>query len=206
MESFLLFVMASLILIVTPGPDIIYVITRGISGGKWAGVMSAIGVTAGILVHTLAAALGLAVLLKTSTYMFWMLKIIGGIYLMYLGYQMIRNKNAFEITVLRGHLDMKKCFVQGFLSNVLNPKVALFFVAFLPQFVNVDSSSHGLHMVFLGLFFALMTITFLVILGLFAGAIGVWLRGKKNIAATIRIGSGSVLMLLGLRLLVPQRS
>lgn len=101
---------------------------------------------------------------------------------------------------------MRKCFVQGFISNVLNPKVALFFVAFLPQFVNKDSLNHSLHMIGLGLLFALMTIAFLMILGLFAGSIGFWLRERKQLAGKITAGPGAVLILLGLRLIVPQKS
>jgi threonine/homoserine/homoserine lactone efflux protein len=206
MESLTLFIIASIALIVTPGPDIIYVLTRGIADGKWSGMMSAIGVTSGILVHTMAAALGLAVLLKTSMYAFWTLKVAGGIYLMYLGYQLIKNKKAFEITRIQNKFDIKKCFIQGFLSNVLNPKVALFFVAFLPQFVSEESLNHSFSMIGLGLIFALMTIIFLMILGLFAGSIGSWLKERKRIAGKIRIGSGTVLMLLGLRLIVPQKN
>jgi threonine/homoserine/homoserine lactone efflux protein len=206
MESLAFFMLASIALIVTPGPDIIYVLTRGIADGKRSGVMSAIGVTAGILVHTMAAALGLAVLLKTSTYAFWTLKVAGGIYLMYLGYQVIKNKKALEITGLQKSLDIKKCFLQGFLSNVLNPKVALFFVAFLPQFINKDSANQSLDMIIFGLIFAVMTILFLMVLGLFAGGIGIWLKQRKKIASKVRIGSGTVLILLGLRLIVPQKN
>ena len=100
----------------------------------------------------------------------------------------------------------KNVFIQGFLSNVLNPKVAQFFVAFLPQFVSEESLNHSFNMIGLGLIFALMTIIFLMILGLFAGSIGSWLKEKKRIAGKIRIGSGTVLMLLGLRLIVPQNN
>ncbi len=141
MVSLPLFIIASIALILTPGPDIVYVLTRGIANGKWAGVISAIGVTVGILAHTLAASLGLAVLLTTSIYLFWALKMVGGAYLIYLGYQMIKNKNAFEFSGCQNEFDLKKCFIQGFLSNVLNPKVALFFVAFLPQFVDINCRS-----------------------------------------------------------------
>jgi threonine/homoserine/homoserine lactone efflux protein len=206
MDSLPLFIAASIALIVTPGPDIIYVLTRGIADGRWAGVISGFGVTSGILIHTVAASLGLAVLLKTSVYAFWTLKVIGGIYLIYLGFKMMKNKKVFEIDSLKNNFDMKKCFVQGFFSNVLNPKVALFFVAFLPQFVNMDKANHSIYMIGLGLIFAMMTIVFLTVLGLFAGVIGAWLKERKKITGKIRFASGSVLMLLGLRLLVPQRS
>ena len=206
MDSFTIFIIASVALIITPGPDIIYVLTRGVADGKRSGAISAMGVTTGILVHTMAAALGLAVLLKTSTYAFWALKVVGGIYLMYLGYQVIKNKQVLEITEFKKSLDMKKCFLQGFFSNVLNPKVALFFVAFLPQFVNKDSANQSLDMIVFGLIFALMTIIFLTILGLFAGGIGIWLKQRKKTAGKIRIGSGTVLVLLGLKLIAPEKN
>ena len=206
MESFTIFIIASIALIITPGPDIIYVLTRGTADGKRSGAISAIGVTTGILIHTMAAALGLAVLLKTSTYAFWTLKVVGGIYLMYLGYQVIKNKQALEITGFQNSFDLKKCFLQGFFSNVLNPKVALFFIAFLHQYVNKDSANQSLDMIIFGLIFALMTIIFLMILGFFSGSVGIWLKQRKKIAGKIRIGSGTVLMLLGLRLILPQKN
>ena len=206
MESLTLFIFASIVLIITPGPDLIYVLTRGIANGKLSGVVSATGVTAGILVHTVTAALGLAVLLETSTVAFWALKMAGGIYLIYLGYQMMKNKKTIEITENKNSFDMRKCFIQGFISNVLNPKVALFFVAFLPQFVSRDSFNYSFNMIGLGLIFALLTIIFLILLGLFAGSIGSWLRKRKAIAGKITVGSGTILMLLGLRLIVPQKN
>ncbi|MCF8107343.1 MAG: LysE family transporter, partial [Desulfohalobiaceae bacterium] len=102
-------------------------------------------------------------------------------------------------------LDLKKCFAQGFLCNVLNPKVAVFFLAFLPQFARMDSPHHSLYMIGLGLIYYLLSIMFMVTLGLFSGWIGIWLSRRTTIAGKIRLGSGTVLMLLGLSLLVPQR-
>ncbi len=206
MESLTLFTIASLALIVTPGPDLIYVLSRGLAEGRLSGAMSALGVTTGILVHTLAAALGLAVLLNTSVITFYVLKIIGGLYLIYLGYQMIRNKNALEIQAASHNFDLKKCFIQGLVSNVFNPKVALFFVAFLPQFVSENYLSYGFQMISLGLIFTVMAVIFLLILGLFAGSVGSWLKQKKNMAEKIRIGSGAVLVLLGLRLIISHKN
>ena len=205
MESLTLFTIASITLIISPGPDLIYVLTRSISGGKLSGIISAAGVTSGILVHTMAAALGLALLLQTSTTFFWVVKIIGGIYLIYLGCQMIRSDNRISFSGQKTHYGKRRCFLQGFLSNVLNPKVALFFVAFLPQFVGKNNSHHSLQMIVLGLAFAFMTIIFLVIVGFFAGTIGSWLKKKKSVENRIRIGSGTVLIILGLQLLIPHR-
>jgi threonine/homoserine/homoserine lactone efflux protein len=206
MESLPLFIIASLALIVTPGPDIIYVLSRGIADGRVGGMISSLGVTSGIFVHTLAASLGLAVLLQTSVIAFWILKLAGGVYLVYLGIQVIKNKKAFDLEITGNGINLKKCFLQGFLSNVLNPKVALFFVAFLPQFVNLNNPDYTAHMIGLGLIFALMTIIFLSILGIFTGLIGAWLKSKRSAAGKIRWVSGLVLMLLGVRLLASQRN
>ncbi len=205
MESLPLFLIASIALIITPGPDIIYVLTRGISDGKRAGLLSAMGVTLGILFHTIAASLGLALLLKTSIYAYWALKIIGGCYLIYLGIQILKNKKAFALTIRQQRFNNKKCLIQGLLTNILNPKVALFFIAFLPQFVNMERQHHNIYLIFLGLTFALMTFICLTMLGLFAGSIGNWLQKRKRIAGKIRLGSGITLLLLGMRLLVPQK-
>lgn len=205
MESPTLFIVASITLIISPGPDLIYVLTRSISGGKLSGIVSAAGVTSGILVHTMAAALGLALLLQTSTTFFWVVKIIGGVYLIYLGCQMIRSENRITFTDQKTYYGKRRCFLQGFLSNVLNPKVALFFVAFLPQFVGKNDSHQSLQMIVLGLAFAFMTIIFLMIVGFFAGTIGSWLKKKKSVENRIRIGSGTVLIILGLQLLIPHR-
>lgn len=205
MESLTLFFVASVVLILTPGPDIIYVTTRGIAGGRSAGLISALGVTAGLLVHTLAASLGLAVLLKASLWGFWVLKIAGGLYLIYLGVQMARNTQALDLEAKGARCGLGRCFRQGFLTNLLNPKIALFFVAFLPQFVDPASSHYSLRMIGLGLTFAVMGLIFLSFLGLFAGLAGQWLRKNRRVASAIRWISASVMALLGIRLLVSQR-
>ena len=205
MESLPLFITACIALIITPGPDVLYVLTRGIADGRWAGIMSAAGITSGILVHTLAVSLGLAVLLKTSTYAFWALKIGGGLYIIYLGRQMLKNTEAFALNGLQQTYGLKKCFLQGLLCNVLNPKVALFFVAFLPQFARMDSPRHGLYLIGLGLIYYLLSFIIMVSFGFFAGTIGSWLNEFKQAAGKIRFASGTILVLLGLSLLVPQR-
>ena len=206
MESLPLYIIAALALIVTPGPDVIYVLSRGIADGRVGGLMGALGVTCGILIHTMAASLGLAVLLQTSTLGFLILKLAGGVYLIYLGIQVVRDKKSFDLEVGGNGLNLRKCFVQGFLSNLLNPKVALFFVAFLPQFVDLSSPHHSVHMIGLGLIYAVMTIAFLSGLGIFAGLIGAWLKSRRSVADKVRWVPGLVLMVLGVRLLVSQRN
>lgn len=203
MESLPLFIFASIVLIVTPGPDLVYVLTRGISGGRQSGVASAMGVSAGLLVHTSAAALGLAVLLKTSSIGFFLVKTAGGLYLLYLGVQMLGSRRAIDLTGAKRGAGVTRCFLQGFVSNLLNPKIAIFFVTFLPQFVSLESPNQGLCMAGLGLLFAAMTVVFLVLLGLFAGSIGAWLQRIKGAPIIINRAAGSILIGLGLVLLKP---
>jgi len=203
LESNIIFVIASIALIVTPGPDFIYVLSRSLCGGKMSGMISATGVSCGIVVHTLAAACGLALLLQTSTTLFWIVKVAGSVYLISLGLTMVWANKSIVVNGGGGAYGKKRCFIQGFLSNLLNPKVALFFVAFLPQFVDKQGDQQRLQMIILGLAFGLMTIIFLVIIGFFAGTIGQWLAKKKRTENAVRIGSATTLILLGLQILIP---
>jgi threonine/homoserine/homoserine lactone efflux protein len=200
-----LFFAASWMLIITPGPDMIYVITRGISQGRKAGMISAVGVTLGILVHTVFAAFGLAIILRTSALTFLAVKFVGAGYLIFLGVKTLKNKSDFKLSRDKPNDGFRKIFVQGILSNVLNPKIALFFLAFLPQFVNPGHGSASIQMVYLGLTFALFGIVFLVLLGYFSGGIGLWLSKKQTFTEKIRWFTGSVLIALGLRLAFMER-
>lgn len=201
MESMHLFIVASLALIITPGPDLVYVLARGMAGGKRAGVISAFGVTSGIFIHTVAAAFGLAMLLQASPAVFNMLKIIGGGYLLFLGWKMVKDTSAFNLSVNTAPYTHQKLFTQGFLSNVLNPKLMLFFVAFLPQFIPQSAPDKSFQMIIYGGIFALLTVMFLCSLGICAGSISSWLKERQRVASNIRVGSGLILALLGLRLI-----
>lgn len=201
-----LFIAASLVLIVTPGPDILYVVARGIAQGRLAGLLSAVGVTVGLLVHTVFAALGLAVLLQTSALAFTVVKGIGAAYLVYLGIKAFRDKDVFTTKLDEPTASRRAIFWQGVLSNVLNPKVALFFLAFLPQFVRPGSAQPALEMMLLGLLFAGMGILFLCVVGYFAGHVGRWLQRRPVWAARMRWITGSVFLLLGIRLAFLRRT
>ncbi len=195
-----LFIGASWILIITPGPDMIYVITRGIAQGPKAGIVSAIGVIIGIFIHTTFAAFGLAIILSTSAIAFSIVKVLGAGYLIYLGIKSFREKNAFQFSRNKPFKKLRTLMAQGILSNVLNPKVALFFLAFLPQFVTSENGPVAVQMIILGLLFAGFGLVFLVTIGYFAGAIGHWLSTRESVARRIRWLTGSILVALGLRL------
>lgn len=199
------FFIASWTLIITPGPDIIYVVTRGVSQGRRAGLVSAAGVTLGILVHTTFAAFGLAVILKTSAMAFLAVKFAGAGYLMYLGIKTFKNGGDFSLNSKKPKDNMGTIFVQGVLSNVLNPKVALFFLAFLPQFVSPGYGGTTYQMFCLGFTFASFGLLFLVLLGYFSGDLGSWLSSRPGFTEKIHWVTGGVLFSLGLRLAFIER-
>lgn len=151
-----LFVVSGLLLNLTPGPDTLYIVGRSSTQGGRAGAVAACGIGAGILVHILAASLGLSAILAASATAFRLVKIIGAAYLVYVGVSLIRSSAARRVrssAAVSAPASMRRIFLQGFLTNVLNPKVALFFLAFLPQFVMTDSPSKPLALIFLGVIF-----------------------------------------------------
>ncbi len=198
-QNFAIFLGLSWILIITPGPDLIYVLTKGISEGRKVGIISVAGVTFGIFVHTIFAAIGLSVILKTSALAFSIVKIVGGGYLIYLGLKSILSKSEFKL----GKTELvsnKKVFTQGLISNTLNPKVALFFMAFLPQFIKTSGNHEtAVPFILLGMVFAFCTFLFLAILGYFSGKLGQYLMKNNKITNRIQKFSGAILVLLGIK-------
>jgi threonine/homoserine/homoserine lactone efflux protein len=151
-----LFVLSGLLLNITPGPDTLYILGRSSTQGWRAGAVAALGIGAGALMHICAAALGLSAILSASAAAFTTVKIIGAAYLVYVGVSLIRSKSSTQSPpIASGNrpTSMRGIFFQGFLTNVLNPKVALFFLAFLPQFVLSDAPSKPLAFLFLGAVF-----------------------------------------------------
>jgi threonine/homoserine/homoserine lactone efflux protein len=151
-----LFVLSGFLLNITPGPDTLYIVGRSSAQGWRAGAVAALGIGAGTLLHICAAALGLSAILAASAAAFTAVKFIGAAYLLYVGISLIRSAGAAESSpgaVIARQASIQDIFVQGFLTNVLNPKVALFFLAFLPQFVAADASSKPLAFLFLGAVF-----------------------------------------------------
>ena len=198
--NFLQFVLASWALIITPGPDILFVLSQGLSSGRKNAVLSAIGVTSGILIHTSFAALGLSIILKTSAFAFNIVKIVGSAYLIFLGMKAILSKKNSDIISYNQDKNYKSVFIKGLLSNVLNPKVALFFLAFLPQFISNKSENFGFQIIILGILFAFFALFFLLLIGYSAQKIGSLLLEKKYIGNKLRWVSGSILILIGLQL------
>lgn len=203
--KFLLFVGVSWALILAPGPDMLYVITRGVTHGRIAGMLSAVGVVCGILIHTTAAAFGLTLILQTSALAFQLVKYLGAIYLIYLGIKAWRDQTRFSLKTSISNTSHRRIFWQGVLSNVLNPKIAIFFLAFLPQFVDKGGSQIALQMVILGLTFACFGLAFLLVVGYSSGTIGSWLSRQPRYAQLLQRLAGGILLSLGIRLAFAER-
>ena len=203
--KFILFVTVSWALIIAPGPDMLYVITRGVTQGRKAGILSAVGVICGTLVHTTAAAFGLTLILQTSALAFILIKYLGAIYLIYLGIKALREKSTFSLDTSASNVSFRKIFWQGVLSNVLNPKIAIFFLAFLPQFVDKGSPDVTSQMVILGLTFAGFGLCFLLAVGYSSGTIGGWLTQRSHSARFLQRFASGILIALGVRLALTER-
>jgi len=196
-----LYVVASLALIATPGQDMIYVITRSLAQGRFAGMCSALGVCLGILVHTALAALGVGAILHASEDLFTALKFAGAAYLIYLGARlMFSRKTALELGPAAALMSPRSLMLQGVLSNVTNPKIALFFFAFLPQFVDPASAHPTRDLVVLGVLYAAMALPVKAAVGLAAGGLGEVMLGKPGVLAWMNRVCGALLVGLGLRL------
>ena len=140
-QNLTVFAVAGILLIITPGQDTFYILGRGIAQGRRAGVLSALGISTGALAHVTAAALGLSALIASAPYAFTFVKWMRAAYLMYLGFEMLREQDSEtrDLAATSGSASNREIYLKGALTNLLNPKVALFFLAFLPQFVAPDS-------------------------------------------------------------------
>ncbi len=203
--SWALFVIASLILIVTPGQDMILVMSRSIAQGAGAGVATAAGVSVGLVGHTVLATLGLGALLRTSEWLFLALKLVGAAYLLYLGLGLLRTEHG---ALALGKLSPRprgKLFFDGAFSNLSNPKIAVFYFAFLPQFVSPSARQPTLTIFALGMAFAILTFMIKAPVGLFAGALSGWLRSRPGVLTWVYRSSGAILIGLGLKLAFERR-
>lgn len=203
--SLLLFLSASIALILTPGPDMVFVTTRGIALGRRAGIFSALGIAAGLLVHTTAAALGLALLFKISLTFYYAVKYLGVAYLVYLGAKtLLGGGSPVDLNHRVDEQPAGRMFWQGFLTNLLNPKIALFFMSFLPQFVVYDYL-FTVQVFALGMTYLVLSLLALVVIALLADRIGALLREKPNLNRGLNWFSGSVLIGLGLSMAFSKR-
>lgn len=203
--TWLLFTIASLVVITTPGQDMILVMSRSIAQGPGAGVATAAGVSVGLVGHTLLATLGLGAILRTTEWAFFVLKVVGAAYLVWLGVKLLRTKHAQLEIGAAGLRSRWRLFADGALSNLANPKIAVFYFAFLPQFVRPGAAHPTLTIFVLGLLFALITFAVKGPVGWFAGQLSGWLRERPQVLLGVFRGSGAILIALGARLALERR-
>lgn len=192
---------ACLLVVIVPGPDNILAISRGLSQGNRAACVSSIGAGSGILIHTLMATLGLSVIIQTSELAFWIIKIVGAFYLIYLGYKAIYSRSLISF-LPTAQLPLTRVFIIGTLSNVLNPKPGLFILAFIPQFVDASRGSISLQMLVYGIIFAILTMVIFSILGCFASQLASWLKHHPKAVKGLNISAGLTLIMAGLSILM----
>ncbi|MDM8526003.1 LysE family translocator [Desulfococcaceae bacterium HSG8] len=195
-----MFSAASIILIFTPGPDIIYVMTRGIAQGRKAAISAAAGFSLGNIFHILCAVVGLSALITSSAAAFQIVKIAGAVYLIWLGVKIFRSDAEISMSKEQKSVQLKSIFKQSIIANMLNPKVAVFFLAFFPQFIETDRGHVAVQMLILGCIFVVLTFIGFSMVGYGSGKIGNWLSSNPTVGNRINKIAGSVLVFLGLRL------
>jgi threonine/homoserine/homoserine lactone efflux protein len=201
-----LFIGAAFLLCLAPGPDNIYVLTQGMTRSKKAAIITTLGLTSGLIIHTSAAAFGISVIFQTSEVAFNVVKYLGAGYLLYIAYQAYKYRNEpLDLSVQNSKAELKKLYVKGFIMNILNPKVSIFFLAFLPQFVSVENGNIPMQMIVLGLIFMVMTVIVFSSIGILASLLSVKLKSNPSIVKYMNIMTSFVLVGLGVKLALAQR-
>lgn len=195
------FILTGILLNITPGNDTIFILSRSMAQGKKAGFMSVLGIATGSLIHTTLAAFGLSMIIAKSILVFSIIKYAGAAYLLYIGYQMLTDKTSLntDTSFSKKSINLKKIYRDGVITNVLNPKVALFFISFLPQFIDSSVSNTVLPFLKLGITFTITGTIWCLILANFASFLFSKLKHNKTVSNYINKTCGAVLIALGIK-------
>ena len=205
LETIIMFAAASLLLALAPGPDNIFVLTQSIVHGRKAGIIITLGLCTGLLFHTSIVALGIAAIFQTSLTAFNIIKFIGAGYLLYLAWKAFTSKESIQQNNETKALKIAKLYRTGIIMNVTNPKVSIFFMAFLPQFTNVNNGSITVQIVLLGFIFILCALFVFAIISQVSGAIGKALYKSDKISRVLNKVAGTVFTALALKLIFTER-
>jgi threonine/homoserine/homoserine lactone efflux protein len=206
LETLTLFFAASVALGIAPGPDNIFVLTQSALHGRLAGVLVTLGLCTGLIAHTAAVSLGVAAVFRTSALAFTALKLVGAAYLVYLAWGAFRAGAAELASADAPALVGRQLYLRGVVMNITNPKVAIFFLAFLPQFANPEAGSLTVQMLLFGLVFIVATLLVFGAVAWTAGFLGEWLRGSARAQVVMNRIAGTVFLALAVRLAVSERS
>lgn len=199
------FLTVSILLTLAPGPDILFVIAQSMSNGRKAGIWTALGLASGVIVHTLAAALGITAVLYSSAFAFQLMKYAGAAYLLYLAYQALREGKSSLTAAAVSKQSGFKLYRIGILMNVLNPKVSLFFLAFLPQFITPGTGDEPFQMMVLGVVFMLQAVALFSLVAVCAGLFGSKLLGKPHLGKYVNYGKALLYAAIGIRLVLSEK-
>jgi threonine/homoserine/homoserine lactone efflux protein len=202
LEQFLGFLAAALLITASPGPDNLMVLSMGLSKGRRHGMAFGLGCALGCLSHTVLAVLGVSALVAASPVAFTVLKVCGGLYLIWMGVRALRSSGAVRLESAPPEESLRRLFFKGVFANAINPKVVLFFLSFLPQFVVAGRGDESLQMAQLGLLFTAQAALLFGLLGYFSGAIGRWISRRPKAGLWLDRLAGTVFVGLGLKLVV----
>jgi threonine/homoserine/homoserine lactone efflux protein len=204
-HTLFLFITASTLLALAPGPDNIFVLTQSMLKGAKPGIFVTLGLCTGLIFHTSAVALGVAAIFQTSITAFNILKFIGAAYLLYLAYLSFRSCSKSKLKADKDNLTLGKLYKRGILMNVTNPKVSIFFLAFLPQFTNVQAGNVTLQILLLGAIFMLCALIVFSAVAFSAGKLGDWFNRSPNAQNILNKVAGSIFALLAVKLALSER-
>lgn len=204
-QTLIAFFSASVLLALVPGPDNLFVLTQSILQGKKAGFMIILGLCTGLLFHTFMVVIGVSVIFQTSIIAFTTLKIIGAIYLLYLAWQLFKSSNSKINLKETNSIDYKKLYLKGIFMNITNPKVSLFFLAFLPQFTNINSGNLSLQMLVLGILFIFSAILIFGLIAFFSEKLAYFFNKSKNSQTILNKLASLIFFILAIKLLVTKQ-
>lgn len=205
MSNLFSFICISMLLSISPGPDILYVLTQSVTQGKKAGIITSLGLCTGLIVHTTAAAFGVSTIFEQSMTAFRLLKYAGAIYLLVLSWKAFREKETLLLGIQENKKATLALYRQGIYMNLLNPKVSLFFLAFLPQFVDSTAGNIPGQMIVLGILFMLQTIIIFFTVAISAGVLSSKLLSRPNIEKYIKYLKTSAFALIGIKLALTEK-
>lgn len=204
MPDVFLFLVAAMMLTLAPGPDNVYVLTRGVAQGKKAGFVAALGFSSGLFFHTLLAVLGFAAIIKAYPAAYHALQYAGAAYLVYLGIRTLRSAASMSLDATMTPVSLSRIYWQSVIANILNPKVTLFFIAFLPQFVNVQAGHVAWQMLLLAVVFILQALAIFSAIAFFSGIVGAYFKRQARAALYLNRLAGCAFVGLGIHIALPE--
>ena len=204
-QTIVMFVSASTLLALAPGPDILFVLTQSMTKGSRSGIVIALGLCSGLVFHTTAVALGVAVIFQTSILAFSLLKFVGSAYLLYLAFMAFKDASKSKLESDKSPLSLKALYKRGIFMNITNPKVSIFFLAFLPQFTNPELGNVTGQIFTLGALFMLCAFVVFTLVSLLAGRVGNWFSKTKNGEKILNRMAGTIFAGLAIKLALTSR-